>query len=86
MHEVRQTLCLDLFSMFDKTGSGELFNFVVLSRYVNYFIYEEKAFRHMIRMLISKVKFQGKKAHLYTWVERFVCNILDMIRSSNSVL
>ena len=86
MHEVRQTFCLDLFSMFDKTGSRELLNFVVLSRYENYFIYEEKAFRHIIRMLISKVKFQGKKAHLYTRVDRFVCNILDMIRSSNSVL
>ena len=61
MHEVRQTFCLDLFSMFDKTGSRELFNFVVLSRYANYFIYEEKAFRHIICMLISKVKFQGKK-------------------------
>ena len=45
MHEVRQTFCLDLFSTFDKTGSRELFNFVVLSRYANYFIYEEKAFR-----------------------------------------
>ena len=64
MHEVRQTFYLDLFSMFDKTGSRELFNFVVLSRYANYFIYEEKAFRrayNIIRMLFSKVKFQKKK-------------------------
>ena len=72
--KVRQTFCLDLFSMFDKTGSRKLFNFVVLSRYANYFIYEEKAFQHMICILISKVKFQGKKVHLYTWVDRFVCN------------
>ena len=88
MHEVRQTFYLDLFSMFDKTGSRELFNFVSLPRYANYFIYEEKAFRraYIIHMLISKVKFQKKNAHLYTQVDRFECNILDMIRSSNSVL
>ena len=40
----------------------------------------------IIRRLISKVKFQKKSAHLYTWVNRFVCNILDIIHSSNSVL
>ena len=37
-------------------------------------------------MLISKLKFQKKSAHLYTRLNRFVCNILDMIHSSNSVL
>ena len=57
MHEVRQTFCLYLFSMFDKTGSRELFNFVVLSRYVNYFIYEEKAFRCAYN---THADFQGK--------------------------
>ena len=57
MHEVRQTFCLDLFSMFDKTGSRELFNFVVLSRYANYFIYEEKAFR---RAYNTHADFQGE--------------------------
>ena len=73
--------------MFDKTGSRALFNFIVLSRYAYYFIYEEKAFRHAYNsMLISKVKFQKKRGHLYTQVDRFVCNILDMIRSGNSVL
>ena len=30
-------------------------------------------------MLISKLKFQKKGAHLYTQVNRFVCNILDMM-------
>ena len=37
-------------------------------------------------MLIFKVKFQKKSVHLYTPLNRFVCNILDMIHSSNSVL
>ena len=38
MHEAWQTFCLDIFSMFLKTGNRELFNFVFLSRYANYFI------------------------------------------------
>ena len=70
MHEVRQTFCLDLFSMFDKTGSRELFNFVVLSRYVNSYMNRKRSGVHIIRMLISKVKFQEKNAHLYTRVDR----------------
>ena len=37
-------------------------------------------------MLIFKVKFQKKSAHLYTPVNRFICNIFDMIHSSNSIL
>ena len=54
--------------MFDKTGSRELFNFVVLSRYANYFIYEEKAFR---RAHNTHADFQGeisekKCAFVYT--------------------
>ena len=32
------------------------------------------------------MKFQIKKVHLYTRVNRFLCNILDIIHSSNSVL
>ena len=32
------------------------------------------------------MKFQIKSVHLYTQVNRFVCNILDIIHSSNSVL
>ena len=56
MHEVRQTFCLDLVSMFDKTGSRELINFVVLSRYANYFIYEEKVFWHAYN---THADFQG---------------------------
>ena len=32
------------------------------------------------------MKFQKKSVHLYTWVNRLVCNIFDMIHSSNSVL
>ena len=57
MHEVRQTFCLDLCSMFDKTGSRELFTYVVLSRYANYFIYEEKAF---LRSYNMHANFQGE--------------------------
>ena len=57
MHEVRQTFCLDLFTMFDKTGRRELFNFVVLYRYANYFIDEEKAFR---RAYNTHADFQGE--------------------------
>ena len=75
--------------MFDKTGSRELFNFVVLSRYANYFIYEEKAFGRAYNYNTHadfQGEFQEKNVHLYTRVDRFVCNILDMIHSSNSVL
>ena len=32
------------------------------------------------------MKFQKKSAHLYTRVNTYVCNILNMIHSSNSVL
>ena len=65
MHEVRQAFCLDLFSMFDKTGSRELFNFVVLSRYANYFIYEEKAFRRAYNMHADfQVEISGGKKRI----------------------
>ena len=37
-------------------------------------------------MLISKLKFQKKSVHLYTRVNRFVCNFLDMVHSRNPVL
>ena len=69
--------------MFDKTGSRELFNFVVLSRYANYFIYEEKAFGRAYNYNTHadfQGEFQEKNVHLYTRVDRFVCNILDMIQ------
>ena len=44
--------------------------------------YEEKAFR---RAYNTHADFTSEKsAHLYTRVDRFVCNILDMMHSSNS--
>ena len=55
--------------------------------------YENKAFwrasyLYTVCMLTFKVKFQKKYAHLYTRINGFVCNILDLekIHPSNSVL
>ena len=63
MHEFRQTFCLDSFSMFDKTGSRELFNFVVLSvMRITSYMKRKRSGVHIIRMLLSKVKFQGEKS------------------------
>ena len=69
MHEVRQTFCLDLFTMFDKTGSRELFNFVALSHYANYFIYEEKVFR---RTYNTHADFQGE----ISGEKKHICNCI----------
>ena len=49
--------------------------------------YEEKAFRRAYNTHADfQGQFQKKSAHLYTQVDRFVYNILDMIHSSNSFL
>ena len=37
-------------------------------------------------MLVFEVKFQDKSVYCTQWVNRFMCNILYMIHSSNLVL
>ena len=58
-----------------------------MSRYANYSMGKQKV-PCIIRMLIFEVKFQKKSAY-YMYkrrVNKFICNFLYMILSSNSVL
>ena len=79
MHEARQTFCLDLFSMFHKTRSCSTLYICLIMQITSY---ENKGFA----CWFLGWNFRKTSAYYTQRVNRFMCNILYMIHSSNLVL